>query len=85
MMELPEALDIARNALLYTLLIAGPVLATGLVVGLLISLVQTVTQIQDQTFSIVPKIIAMMGAAVFFIPWLAGRLIDYTQMMFSGS
>ena len=77
------ALDLGREALITTLLIAGPVLVTGVVVGLIISLIQTVTQLQDQTFSIVPKIIAMLAAAVFFIPWLATRLLEYTQTMFA--
>ncbi len=82
-MDMTAALDIGRETLLTTLTIAGPVLAVGLVVGLGISLVQTVTQIQDQTLSIVPKIVAMIGAAIFFIPWLAQRLVEYTQYMFA--
>lgn len=82
-MDTTMALDLGREALITTLLIAGPVLVTGVVVGLIISLIQTVTQLQDQTFSIVPKIIAMLAAAVFFIPWLATRLLEYTQTMFA--
>jgi flagellar biosynthetic protein FliQ len=85
MMELPAALDLGREALLTTLVIAGPILGTGILVGLVISLLQTLTQLQDQTFSIVPKIVAMFGAAVFFVPWLASRLIEYAQMMFAGA
>ena len=54
------------------------------IVGLVISLVQTVTQIQDQTLSIVPKIVAMVGAAIFFVPWLAQRVIEYSQHLFAG-
>ena len=59
-------------------------LGIGLIVGLVISLVQTVTQIQDQTLSIVPKIVAMVGAAIFFVPWLAQRVIEYSQQLFAG-
>jgi len=84
MMELPAALDLGREALLTTLVIAGPILGTGIVVGLIVALMQTLTQVQDQTFSIVPKIVAMFGAAIFFVPWLASRLIAYAQMMFAG-
>jgi len=40
--------------------------------------------LQDQTFSIVPKIVAMLGAAILFVPWMATRLIEYAQTMFSG-
>lgn len=82
-MDLSIALDLGREALLTVLIIAGPVLGIGLVVGLFISLVQTVTQIQDQTLSIVPKIVAMVCATVFFVPWLAQRLIEYTTQMFA--
>lgn len=84
MMELNNALDLSREGLLTALLIAGPILGTGVVVGICISLIQTVTQLQDQTLSIVPKICAMIGAAIFFVPWLANHLIEYTQMMFAG-
>lgn len=84
MLELPAALDLGREALLTTLVIAGPILGTGILVGLIISLLQTLTQLQDQTFSIVPKIVAMFGAAIFFVPWLANRLLEYAQAMFAG-
>ncbi|MCH7871346.1 MAG: flagellar biosynthetic protein FliQ, partial [Planctomycetes bacterium] len=47
------------------------------------SLLQTLTQLQDQTVSIVPKIVAMLLAAMYFIPWLAGRMIEFTQKMFT--
>ncbi len=83
-MDLTAALDLAREALLTALLISGPVLIAGLIVGLIISILQTVTQIQDQTLSIVPKIVAMVAAAVFFVPWLAQRVLEYSQSMFAG-
>ncbi len=83
-MEMTQALDLGREALLTALIIAAPVLAAGLVIGLTVSLIQTVTQIQDQTLSIVPKIVAMVGAAIFFVPWLAQRVIEYSQQMFAG-
>lgn len=83
-MELTEALDLTREALLKALIIAGPVLLTGIVVGLIISLIQTLTQLQDQTLAIVPKIVAMAAAAVVFVPWVATRLLEYTQELFAG-
>ncbi len=82
-MDLGVALDLGREALFAALVIAGPILAAGLIVGLIISLLQTLTQLQDQTVSIVPKIIAMMLATMIFIPWLAGRMIEFTQKMFT--
>ena len=80
MMELPVALDLGREALLTALVIAGPILGIGILVGLVVSLLQTLTQVQDQTFSIVPKIVA-----IFFVPWIAGRLVQYAQSMFAGA
>ena len=82
-MDTSLALDLGREALFTTLKIAAPVLCTGLVIGLLISLLQTLTQLQDQTLSLVPKIVAMVLAAVFFMPWLATRLIEYSQSLFA--
>jgi len=82
--DLNAALDIGREALLTALVIAGPVLAAGMVVGVLVSLIQTITQLNDQTLSLVPKIVAMVVATMFFVPWLAARLIEYAQAMFSG-
>lgn len=84
MIDVAMALDIGREALLTTLIVAGPILLAGMLVGLTISLFQTLTQLQDQTFSIVPKIAAMLGAALFFVPWIAARLIEYSREMFAG-
>ena len=83
-MDEAQAIDIGRQALLTALVISAPILGTGIVVGLAISLFQTITQLQDQTFSIVPKIVAMLAAAVFFIPWIATQLLEYSQLMFAG-
>ena len=77
-----ETLDLGRQAMLMALLISGPVLGVGMLVGLLISLIQTVTQIQDQTLSMVPKIVAMVATAIFFVPWLAQRVVEFSQEMF---
>ncbi len=82
-MDTSSALDICREALLVALKIAAPVLGTGVVIGLLISLLQSLTQLQDQTLSLVPKIVAMVAAAMFFLPWLAKRLVEFSQQSFS--
>lgn len=82
-MELGEALDMARQALLVTLIVCGPVLAVGLLIGLFVSIIQTVTQVQDQTISLVPKIVAMFAAAAFFGSWLAQRMLEYSRQMFA--
>ena len=80
-MDIATALDLGRDALLTALIISGPILAAGILVGLIISLLQTVTQLHDQTLNIVPKIVAMIAAAIFFVPWLAHRVIAYTQVL----
>ncbi len=82
-MEFDAALDICREALLVSLILSAPVLVAGLVVGLLISLLQTITQLQDQTISTVPKIVAMVGISILITPWMAQRMLEYTQAMFA--
>jgi len=82
-MNLDQATDIIREALMVTLIVSGPILAVGLVVGLFISLFQAVTQIQEQTLSFVPKILAMAVALVLILPWIATRLMEYSTRMFA--
>lgn len=84
-MELSTALDIGRDTLLLTLVISGPILFIGLVIGLLISMAQAVTQLQEQTLVFVPKIVAMVLAIIFFMPWIAQRLLDYSREYLGGS
>ena len=79
-----EAVDIARIALLQALIIAVPILGAGLIVGLIISLFQAVTQIQEQTLTFVPKIITMILVAVMLMGWIALRMTEFAIEMFSG-
>ena len=81
-MNMDQALDMGREALLMALILSGPVLLSGLLVGLAISLFQAVTQLQEQTLSFVPKIVSMVLAAMLFVPWIATRLLEYTQELF---
>jgi flagellar biosynthetic protein FliQ len=76
-MEIGEALDLGREALIMTLIIAGPVMGIGLLVGLIISLFQSVTQLHEQTLTFVPKIVAMVGVALVLVPWLTNHLLEY--------
>jgi flagellar biosynthetic protein FliQ len=71
-----------RQALIITLKIAAPILLAGIIVGFIISLLQSVTSIQDQTLSFVPKIVVMILAAVVLIPWIAIRLSEYASELF---
>lgn len=75
------AIDLSYDALVLALILAGPIMAIGMVVGLGISIFQAVTQLQEQTLSFVPKIVAMGLAAAFFIPWLTTRMVEYTQRL----
>lgn len=77
-----SAVELVRTTLLVTLKIALPILAAGVVIGLVISILQSVTQIQDQAIAFVPKIVAMILAAAFLIPWIVQRIVAFTQEMF---
>lgn len=78
-MDPNDAVELVRLAVLNAMLVGAPLLIMGMLVGLVISLLQAVTQIQDQTLNAVPKIIAMVLALVFCLPWIADRMIDYTR------
>lgn len=78
-MDVTQALDLGREAMLMVLLLSAPIMAVGLIVGLVISLFQSMTQLQEQTISFVPKIVAMVGVAILLIPWLTERLLEYTK------
>jgi flagellar biosynthetic protein FliQ len=82
-MEFSAALELGRNAFWMALVISAPILLIGLGVGLVISLFQAVTQLQEQTLSFVPKIAAMVLAAAILIPWIAEQMIGYAQKLFS--
>jgi flagellar biosynthesis protein FliQ len=83
MMTVVQATDLLRDAMLVTLIIIGPILGIGMAVGLIISLVQAVTQIQEATLSFVPKIFAMAIALVLVMPWMFQRLLEYTRHLFT--
>ncbi len=81
-MEPDMALDIGRQTLLLTLKISLPILCVGLTVGVFISILQAVTQIQEMTLTFVPKIIAMVIAALILMPWVLGQMMEFAQQMF---
>ena len=82
-MTIEQASELIRATLLLALITSAPLLVVGLVVGLLISLFQAVTQIQEQTLVFVPKIVSMVAVAVFVMPWVCQRLVEFTAAMFS--
>ncbi len=82
-MDLDQATDLVRSTLVLALLVSAPMLLIGLTVGIVVSLLQAVTQIQEQTLSFIPKIVAMVGSAILLMPWISHRLIEYSQAIFA--
>lgn len=68
---------IAREAVITAILLAAPPLCTGLLVGLVISIFQSVTQIQEQTLTFVPKVFAIFLSLLIFGPWMLGIIGEY--------
>ncbi len=78
----PEAaIDLARQALWVTIVLVGPVLLTGAIAGLLTSILQAVTQIQEQTLSFIPKVAASIIVLVILGPWMLRFMIEFTQAL----
>lgn len=65
-----------------TLLISLPMLMAGLIVGLLVSIFQATTQINEMTLTFVPKILAVIGVLIFTLPWMLNMILDYTKSIF---
>ncbi len=82
-MNIDDIVTLGRDALLVTLLASAPMLVAGLIVGLVISVLQSVTQIQEITLSFVPKIIAVMVSFVLFLPWIVSVVMKFSQPIFS--
>lgn len=80
-MSIEQAIELGRGALTMTLLIGAPVLLAAIAVGLLVSILQAVTQLQDQTLSFVPKIIAMFVTLMLILPWLIVRMVNYSATL----
>jgi flagellar biosynthesis protein FliQ len=83
-MDPQEAIDLGREALWTMLLIGSPVLVAGLIVGLVISLFQAITQIQDQAVAFVPKIVVMLLVLSVALPWLIAQMLQYTTDLIGG-
>ena len=81
-MTVDLAVELCRNAVLLGLLISLPVLAAAMLVGLVVSIGQAVTQLQEQTISFVPKLVAMVVVTIFALPWAFNLLIDYARDLF---
>ena len=78
-MNAADVLGISREAVWVMLKIAAPLMLTALVVGLIISLFQALTQLQDQTLTFVPKILILLAVFVLTIPFMSNTLIEFTR------
>ena len=81
-MTTATVVDLIRSAFLTTLWLSLPVLAVGFVIGIVMSLVQIVTSIQDATFASVPRLSAFLIALLVAMPWMLTKLIAYTTALF---
>jgi flagellar biosynthetic protein FliQ len=81
-MDASQAIDLARQAALLTLVVAAPVLLVGLIAALLVGVLQAATQVQEQTLSFVPKMAAMVLTAIVVGPWMLSRVVEFAKDMF---
>ena len=75
-------LTLVQQALFVTVIVSAPLLLTALVVGLVVSIFQAATQINEMTLSFIPKLLAMFAVLVFVGPWMLTTLVDYVQRLF---
>jgi flagellar biosynthetic protein FliQ len=83
-MPLGLVLDLARNGLTVAIMLAGPLLGMAMVVGLLVSLLQAVTSIQEQTLSFVPKLFAVALTFILLLSWMLQTMMRFTTEVFLG-
>lgn len=76
-------IGIARDAVMTVIYVAGPIMAVALVVGLIVSILQATTQVQEQTLTFVPKILAVFLFILLMAPFIISRLTDFATEMFS--
>lgn len=83
LMSQNEVIYMAKEALGAALLVGGPILGVSLLVGLLVSIFQAMTQIQEQTLSFIPKILAVIALMLLLGPWMLTVLTSYTTNLFT--
>ncbi|MCD6121423.1 MAG: flagellar biosynthesis protein FliQ [Spirochaetales bacterium] len=80
-MSIGFAVNLMRGGVLQTLMIAAPILLIGMLVGLIVSILQATTSIQEQTLTFVPKIAAILGAIFVFGPWIVTSMVQFTKRL----
>ncbi|MSR42849.1 MAG: flagellar biosynthesis protein FliQ [Pedosphaera sp.] len=74
--------ELLKSLMMQVLIISSPLLLTGMAVGLVVSLFQAVTSIQEQTLTFVPKALAVVGVLFMILPWMVRTMMDYTVGIF---
>ena len=82
-MNQDTVINLATQAMMLALKIAGPVLLLGLIIGLLVSIFQAVTSIQEQALSFIPKVVGVAVLIVVLGPWMLGQLVGYVQNLYT--
>jgi flagellar biosynthetic protein FliQ len=75
-------IDVAQEAIKVVLMISAPILGLGLLVGLIVSIVQATTQIQEQTLSFIPKVVTIALTLLVFGPWMMNLMYEFTVKLF---
>lgn len=81
-MDQGMVIDLAQKALLTVIYVAAPMLGISLIVGLAVSIFQATTQIQEQTLTFIPKILAVLGSVAIFGSWMLRVLTEFTQEIY---
>jgi len=74
-------LSVGKETVKMVLFISAPMLGAGMIIGLIIAILQSATQIQEMTLTFVPKIIAVLVALLFFLPWMLQTMVEYTTQL----
>lgn len=82
-MSVNDLIALSRESIVTVLLVAGPMLVAALIVGLAVSIFQATTQLQEQTLSFIPKIVAVLVTGVLFGPWMIRVMTDFTLRLLS--
>jgi flagellar biosynthetic protein FliQ len=82
-MNQDTVVNLASQAMSLALKVAGPLLLVGLVIGLVVSVFQAVTQIQEQSLTLIPKIVGIAVVVVLLGPWMLGQLVSYTTNLYT--
>ena len=80
-MNSQTVLNLGQTALEVMLMVSGPMLMVALIVGLLVSILQAATQINEMTLSFIPKILGIFATLLLLGPWMLSTLVDYTQRL----